>query len=51
MLDYQKMYTHLFNEISDALDDMARQNYGIARDRLMHAQLYAEELYVEDTEE
>ena len=51
MLDYQKMYTHLFNEISDALDDMARQNYGIARDRLMRAQLYAEEMYVEDAAE
>ena len=51
MLNYQKMYTHLFNEISEALDDLTRQNYGIAKDRLMRAQLHAEEIYIDDGQE
>lgn len=47
MPNYKKMYTTLFNAITDALEDMGKQNYGQAAERLMHAQLAAETLYIE----
>ncbi len=31
MTDYQKMYTMLFNAITDALMQMEKQNYGAAK--------------------
>ena len=46
MPDYQKMYTTLFNDITDALEDMEAQNFGLARQRLMSAQLKTEEMYI-----
>ena len=47
MVNYKKLYTTLFNAITDALEDMGKQNYGLASERLMHAQLTTEALYVE----
>lgn len=47
MPDYQKLYTTLFNAITDALEDLGKQNYGMASERLMHAQLTTEALYIE----
>lgn len=47
MPNYKKLYTTLFNAITDALEDMGKQNYGLASERLMHAQLTTEALYVE----
>ena len=38
MPNYRKLYTTLFNAITDALEDMGKQNYGLASERLMHAQ-------------
>lgn len=46
MVNYKKLYTTLFNAITDALEDMGKQNYGLASERLMHAQLAAEALYI-----
>ena len=46
MPNYQKLYTTLFNAITDALEDMGKQNYGLASERLMHAQLATEALYI-----
>ena len=34
---YKKMYLHLFNAVTDALAQMARQNFGAAAERLMQA--------------
>ena len=51
MADYKKMYLQLFNEISAALEDLSNQNYGLAKVRLMKAQLRTEAMYVEDTED
>ena len=51
MTDYQKLYTLLFNAVTDALEDMAQQNYGAAKERLMSAQQQAEELYISQPEE
>ncbi len=41
-----KMYTRLFNGITDALEALERQDYGVARELLVRAQQDAEELYI-----
>ena len=46
MTDYQKMYTSLFNAITDALEQMEKQNYGTAKETLIAAQQQAEEIYI-----
>ena len=46
MTDYQKMYTMLFNAVTDALTQMEAQNYGDAKDLLIAAQQKAEEIYI-----
>ena len=46
MTDYQKMYTSLFNAITDALEQMEKQNYGSAKDLLITAQQKTEEIYI-----
>ena len=46
MTDYQKMYTTLFNAITDALEQMEKQNYGTAKDVLIAAQQQAEDIYI-----
>ena len=48
MPDYQKLYTLLFNAITDALEAMDRQNFGTAKDLLIHAQQEAEERYIDE---
>lgn len=35
-------YTTLFNAVTNALREMERQNYGSAKDLLVHGQLQAE---------
>ncbi len=42
MPNYKKLYTTLFNAVTDALEDLGKQNYGLAAERLMHAQLTTE---------
>lgn len=46
MPDYQKMYTTLFNAITDALEEIEKQNIGLAREQLMAAQQKTEEIYI-----
>lgn len=48
MPDYQKLYTLLFNAITDALTALDAQNFGTAKDGLIRAQQQAEERYLED---
>ena len=43
-MDYQKMYTTLFNAITDALSQIETQNYGDAKETLISAQQKAEEI-------
>ena len=50
MPDHQKLYTLLFNAVTDALEDMERMDFGRARERLIRAQQEAEEKYMEDGE-
>ncbi len=46
-MNYEKMYHLLFNAITDALEQMEKQNLGSARDLLTTAQQKAEEIYME----
>ena len=46
MEEYKKMYLLLFNAITDALEQMEKQNYGTAKDLLITAQQKAEEIYM-----
>ena len=47
MPDYQKMYTTLFNAITDALEEMQKQNIGLAQEQLKASQQKTEEIYIE----
>ena len=47
MPDYQKMYLLLFNTITDALEEMKKQNYGEATELLRKAQSDAEDVYID----
>ena len=46
-MNYEKMYHLLFNAITDALEQMEKQNLGSARDLLTTAQQKTEEIYME----
>ena len=46
MTDYQKMYTTLFNAVTDALEKMEVQNCGDAKELLISAQQKTEEIYI-----
>ena len=46
MEEYKKMYLLLFSAITDALEQMEKQNYGTAKDVLIAAQQQAEEIYI-----
>ena len=43
---YQKMYTTLFNAVTDALEKIEAQKYGDAEDLLIAAQQQAEDIYI-----
>lgn len=47
MADYQKMYSILFNAISDAIWEIANANYSYAEYLLVKAQFETENLYIE----
>lgn len=47
---YRKMYTRLFNAVTDALEEMERQNFGAAHQLLVQAQQDCEDIYL-DAEE
>ena len=43
---YQKMYSTLFNAITDALEQLERKNISSAEDILKEAQCAAEAIYI-----
>lgn len=47
-MDYEKLYFHLFNAVTDALRAIEQQNYGQASATLMAAQQETEELYMDE---
>ena len=46
-MNYEKMYHLLFNAITDALEQMEKQNLGSEKDLLTTAQQKTEEIYME----
>ena len=46
MANYEKMYSTLFNAITDALEQIEQQNFGSAKDLLIAAQQHNEEIYI-----
>ena len=46
MANYDKMYSLLFNAITDALEKLEKQNFGDAKDILISAQQKAKEVYI-----
>ena len=46
MPDYQKMYTTLFNAMTDAIENLEKLNCGTAKEILIQAQQKTEELYI-----
>lgn len=51
MIDYKMMYLKLFNSISDAIEEITRQNYGIAASLLKKAQQVTEESFMNTEDE
>lgn len=47
MSEYEKPYRILFAAILDTLDELHRQNYGLATDILIKAQRDAEEAFLD----
>ncbi len=43
---YCKMYSIMFNAVSDALDELDKLNIGMAKDYLKEAQFHTEEIYM-----
>lgn len=50
MTNYEKMYYHLFNAVSDALAELERCNYGAAGELLKSAQCACEELFLQQSD-
>lgn len=49
-MDYQRLYTLLFNSITDAIEALQAQNFGAAQEILVKAQQQAEDIYLEETD-
>ena len=45
-MDFQRMYSILFNAATDAVRNMEKLNFGIAMEQLKTAQAVCEELYI-----
>ena len=50
-MDYKKLYFHLFNAVTDAIEAIERQNYGQAAALLIAAQQETEEMYMDEDDE
>ena len=50
MVNYQKLYTMLFNAATDVLEALEELNVSRAKDILRQAQIDAEETYLEEPE-
>ena len=48
-MTYKKLYFHLFNTLTDAIESMERGDVFAARDRLIRAQQEAEEMYMDES--
>lgn len=50
MENYKDMYVTLFRAVTETLGDMEANNYGTAKERLIHAQQQCEEMYIVQNE-
>ena len=50
-MDYKKLYFHLFNAATDAIEAIEQQNYGQASAILIAAQQETEEMYIDANDE
>ena len=50
MPDYEKLYYSMFNAVSEALEQLIKQNYGNGITLLKEAQWKCEEAYIESEE-
>lgn len=50
MPPYKKMYFHLFNAITDALEKLSEQDFDQAREILIRAQQWGEDTYIESAD-
>ena len=48
---YQKMYMLLFNAVTDAIEEIVKQNFGNAAALLKEAQWKCEEIYINSSEQ
>ena len=46
MVDYQTLYKILFNEITNAIEDMDNKNCGLAKGGLINIQQEVEDIYI-----
>lgn len=51
MVNYQKLYTYLFNAVTDAVEQLDQFQPGAARTILIRAQQAAEEMYIKASED
>ena len=49
-MDYHSLYHKMFNAVTDALEMIEAQNFGLAKEQLMQAQKACEEWYMETQE-
>lgn len=47
MAGYQKIYTTVFNAVTQALEELEKQNLGAAKECLLSAQLMAGGIYLQ----
>jgi len=47
MVDYERLYSILFNGITDAIVSLEKQNYGQTKDYLIRIQQKAEDIYIQ----
>lgn len=48
MVNYQKMYTKLFNAITDAIESIQHGNSDTAKEILIKAQIETEDIYISE---
>ena len=49
-MDYKRLYTMLFNEITDAIEHIECGDTDVAKEILIKAQQDAEDIYIEEEE-
>lgn len=51
MVEYEKLYKILFNEITDVIQNLELHNYDYAKEKLINIQQKVEDLYMQSDEQ